>query len=130
MSLAKPSADDKISTYSTGLDTNITEKNVHARVSSDVSETADKISTVKEKVTVSSSSDLGEDNVELLSEEFANIPELVRNTVSFEDDPTLPVITFRSVLLSVFFCVLGSFVSQLSFFRTVRIWNGILRGQP
>lgn len=48
------------------------------------------------------------------SEEFAQIPQLVRAVVSFEDDPTLPVITFRSVLLSSIFCILGSFVSQLS----------------
>lgn len=48
------------------------------------------------------------------SEEFANIPQLVRTVVGFEDDPTLPVITFRSVLLSAIFCIIGSFVSQLS----------------
>lgn len=48
------------------------------------------------------------------SDDVAEIPELVRNIVSFEDDPSLPVITFRSVLLSVVFCVVGSFVSQLS----------------
>lgn len=48
------------------------------------------------------------------SEEFAHIPELVRTVVGFEDDPTLPVITFRSVLLSSIFCIIGSFVSQLS----------------
>lgn len=48
------------------------------------------------------------------AEEFAGIPDLVRNVVSFEDDPTLPVITFRSVLLSVVFCVIGSVISQIS----------------
>ncbi|KAF7556473.1 hypothetical protein G7Z17_g1394 [Cylindrodendrum hubeiense] len=48
------------------------------------------------------------------SEEFANIPDLVRNVVSFEDDPSLPVITFRSVLLSSFFCIIGSAASQIS----------------
>ncbi|RDW65068.1 OPT oligopeptide transporter [Coleophoma cylindrospora] len=52
------------------------------------------------------------------SEEFANIPELVRNIVGFEDDPTISVITFRSLLLSAIFCALGSVVSQLSYFRT------------
>lgn len=51
---------------------------------------------------------------ELNAEDVAEIPELVRNIVSFEDDPTLPVITFRSVFLSVVFCIVGSFVSQLS----------------
>lgn len=48
------------------------------------------------------------------SEEFSSIPDLVRNVVSFEDDPTLPTITFRSVLLAAVFCVIGSVVSQLS----------------
>ncbi|ORY32181.1 OPT oligopeptide transporter [Naematelia encephala] len=52
------------------------------------------------------------------SEEFRDIPELVREVVSFEDDPTQPVITFRAVLLSTIFCVIGSVVSQLSYFRT------------
>ncbi|KAL3421551.1 putative plant-like oligopeptide transporter [Phlyctema vagabunda] len=50
--------------------------------------------------------------------EFANIPELVREVVGFEDDPTLPVLTFRSLLLSAIFCAIGSIVSQLSYFRT------------
>lgn len=48
------------------------------------------------------------------SEEFSSIPELVRNVVSFEDDSTLPVITFRSVLLSIVFCIIGSVISQMS----------------
>lgn len=48
------------------------------------------------------------------SEEFRNIPELVRNTVSFEDDPSMPVITFRAILLSTIFCAIGSVISQIS----------------
>lgn len=48
------------------------------------------------------------------SEEFANIPEIVRNVVSFQDDPSLPVLTFRSIVLSVIFCTIGSIVSQIS----------------
>ncbi|KAJ9143494.1 OPT oligopeptide transporter [Pleurostoma richardsiae] len=59
-----------------------------------------------------------EDQYDFTSEEFASIPELVRDVVSFEDDPKLPVITFRSVLLSAVFCIAGSVVSQLSYFRT------------
>jgi hypothetical protein len=55
-----------------------------------------------------------EDQYDFTSEEFASIPELVRDVVSFEDDPKLPVITFRSVLLSAVFCIAGSVVSQLS----------------
>ncbi|KAL4800206.1 OPT oligopeptide transporter protein-domain-containing protein [Aspergillus venezuelensis] len=52
------------------------------------------------------------------SAEFKKIPELVRTVVGFEDDPSLPVLTFRSILLSSIFCIVGSVVSQLSYFRT------------
>ncbi|KAJ5976808.1 hypothetical protein N7501_000150 [Penicillium viridicatum] len=52
------------------------------------------------------------------SAEFKDIPELVRTVVGFEDDPSLPVLTFRSILLSAVFCAIGSIVSQLSYFRT------------
>lgn len=48
------------------------------------------------------------------SAEFKDIPELVRTVVGFEDDPSLPVLTFRSILLSAVFCTIGSIVSQLS----------------
>ena len=48
------------------------------------------------------------------SADFKNIPELVRTVVGFEDDQSLPVLTFRSILLSVIFCAIGSVVSQLS----------------
>lgn len=58
--------------------------------------------------------DENENQYDWESEEFKNIPEIVRNTVSFEDDPTLPVITFRSVVLSALFCTIGSIVSQIS----------------
>ncbi|KAF8853899.1 putative plant-like oligopeptide transporter [Acephala macrosclerotiorum] len=52
------------------------------------------------------------------SEEFVNILEIIREVVGFEDDPTLLIITFRSLLLSAIFCTIGSTVSQLSYFRT------------
>ena len=48
------------------------------------------------------------------SAEFKNIPELVRTVVGFEDDSEIPVLTFRSILLSALFCAIGSVVSQLS----------------
>ncbi|KAF3800837.1 Oligopeptide transporter 5 [Colletotrichum gloeosporioides] len=64
------------------------------------------------------STDDSEPEYDFKSEEFANIPELVRTVVGFKDDPSLPVITFRSILLSTVFCAIGSTVSQLSYFRT------------
>lgn len=98
----------------TRSDTESTEKHTGDSPVSDVDEKR-KIPSIKERAVPSGD----EDSVDFTSDEFADIPELVRNVVSFEDDPTLPVITFRSVLLSVLFCVLGSFVSQLAYFRTV-----------
>ncbi|KAJ7290272.1 putative plant-like oligopeptide transporter [Mycena rebaudengoi] len=50
--------------------------------------------------------------------EYSSIPRLVRDTVSFEDDPTATTITFRFFVLSTIFCCAGSFVGQLTFYRT------------
>lgn len=68
----------------------------------------------QDKLSKEEVSSVDEPQYDFDSEEFAGIPDLVRNVVSFEDDPTLPVITFRSVLLSVVFCVIGSVISQIS----------------
>ncbi|KAL2836880.1 OPT oligopeptide transporter protein-domain-containing protein [Aspergillus pseudoustus] len=59
-----------------------------------------------------------EPDYDFTSDEFKNIPELARTVVSFEDDPSTPVLTFRAILLASIFCILGSVVSQLSYFRT------------
>ncbi|ROW09525.1 hypothetical protein VMCG_02611 [Cytospora schulzeri] len=74
-------------------------------------------------------SSIDEPQYDFDSEEFSSIPELVRNVVSFEDDPTLPVITFRSVLLSIVFCVIGSVVSQISY-AAFPVFFVILVSQP
>lgn len=66
------------------------------------------------KVPKEHAASVDEQQYDFESEEFAGIPDLVRNVVSFEDDPTLPTITFRSVLLAAVFCIIGSIVSQLS----------------
>ena len=47
-----------------------------------------------------------------------DIPPYVRRVVSFEDDPTLPTITFRYFLLTFLFVAPGAFLSQMSRFRT------------
>jgi hypothetical protein len=47
-----------------------------------------------------------------------DIPWHVRRVVSLEDDPTLPVITFRYFVLTVLFIAPGAFLSQLNEFRT------------
>jgi len=47
-----------------------------------------------------------------------DIPYTVRRIVSFEDDPTLPTLTFRYFVLTILFVVPGAFLSQMSHFRT------------
>jgi hypothetical protein len=39
---------------------------------------------------------------------YAALPRIVRELCSFEDDPTIPVLTWRSVILNYLFLV-GSF---------------------
>ncbi|RUS22850.1 oligopeptide transporter protein [Endogone sp. FLAS-F59071] len=51
-------------------------------------------------------------------EEFEGIPLVVREIVSFKDDPTELTLTFRFFLLSTVFSALGAFITQLSWFRT------------
>ncbi|CAM0139405.1 unnamed protein product [Umbelopsis sp. WA50703] len=50
--------------------------------------------------------------------EYKDIPLVVRELVTFDDDPEQPSLTFRYYLLSFVFVGLGAFVSQLSWFRT------------
>jgi OPT family small oligopeptide transporter len=52
--------------------------------------------------------------------EIAQLPLIVRQTVSLEDDPTLPTITFRYFVLCILFIVPGAFLSQMSHFRTTQ----------
>lgn len=67
-----------------------------------------------------------EDDLDIVEEvahddpEIAQLPLIVRQMVSLEDDPTLPTITFRYFALAVFFVVPGAFLSQMSHFRTTQ----------
>jgi hypothetical protein len=47
-----------------------------------------------------------------------DIPPNVRRIVSFEDDPTLPTLTFRYFFLTLLFVIPGAFLSQMSSYRT------------
>ncbi|KAJ7153089.1 OPT oligopeptide transporter [Mycena crocata] len=49
--------------------------------------------------------------------EYTNFSQLVRDVVSFEDDPTMPTVTFRVVVLSMLFVCLGAFTGAY-FYRT------------
>ena len=46
--------------------------------------------------------------------EFRDIPDIVRSTVSFEDDPTMRCWSFRVVVLSTLFTLVGSTCSVIS----------------
>ncbi|KAJ7112751.1 OPT oligopeptide transporter [Mycena crocata] len=52
------------------------------------------------------------------TDEYATIPQLVRDVAGFEDDPTLPTLTFRVFVLSTMFVCLGAFTGEGVFFRT------------
>jgi len=47
-----------------------------------------------------------------------DIPFNVRRIVSFDDDPTLPTLTFRYFVLTLLFVIPGAFLSQMSHYRT------------
>ena len=67
-----------------------------------------------------------DDNLAVVEEEahddpeIAQLPLIVRQLVSLEDDPTLPTITFRYFVLCIVFVVPGAFLSQMSHYRTTQ----------
>lgn len=67
--------------------------------------------------TTDASSDF-EDGIDDDDPRIKDIPTAVRNVVSLSDDPTLPTITFRYYILTVFFVVPGAFLSMMSHYRT------------
>ncbi|EDK46126.1 conserved hypothetical protein [Lodderomyces elongisporus NRRL YB-4239] len=50
--------------------------------------------------------------------DIAELPQVVRDTVSFEDDPTTPILTFRYFILSIIFIVPGAFIDTMNTYRT------------
>ncbi|KIK57919.1 hypothetical protein GYMLUDRAFT_246574 [Collybiopsis luxurians FD-317 M1] len=52
---------------------------------------------------------------------YTLIPQIVRDLVDFEDDPTMPVITWRFFFLSGTLTALGAWLTQMGFFRTTYI---------
>jgi cell wall assembly regulator SMI1 len=53
------------------------------------------------------------DDVPFIEEDLRDIPLEVRNTVSFEDNQSLPTITFRYFLLTFIFIAPGAFLYQM-----------------
>jgi len=67
-----------------------------------------------------------EDDLQVVEEEahddpeIAQLPLLVRQLVSLEDDTAPPTITFRYSVLAIFFVGPGAFLSQMSHFHTTQ----------
>ncbi|KAF2733326.1 OPT superfamily oligopeptide transporter [Polyplosphaeria fusca] len=53
-----------------------------------------------------------------LPEDIRDLPKIVRNTVSLEDDPSAPCITFRYFLLCFIFIPPGAILYQMAQYRT------------
>lgn len=60
----------------------------------------------------------GSSDDEYLDADVLELPKVVREIVPLEDDPTIPVLTFRYFLLSVIFIAPGAFLSTMNSFRT------------
>jgi hypothetical protein len=60
----------------------------------------------------------GDDDEDNLPEDIRELPKIVRNTCSMEDDPNAPTITFRYFLLCALFVPPGAFLYQMGSFRT------------
>ncbi|KAJ7718252.1 OPT oligopeptide transporter protein-domain-containing protein, partial [Mycena metata] len=52
---------------------------------------------------------------------YAVLPRIVRELCNFDDDPTIPVLTWRFFLLSGTFTALGAWLTQMGFFRTTYV---------
>ncbi|CCH44240.1 putative oligopeptide transporter 9 [Wickerhamomyces ciferrii] len=59
-----------------------------------------------------------EANIEDLPDDIAELPKIVREAVTFEDDPSTPTFTFRYVLLSLIFIPPGAFLDTINSYRT------------
>jgi len=55
---------------------------------------------------------------ENLPADIAELPRIVREAVTFEDDPTTPILTFRFFLLSIIFIAPGAFLDTMNSYRT------------
>ncbi|KAK7026330.1 OPT oligopeptide transporter, partial [Favolaschia claudopus] len=52
---------------------------------------------------------------------YAALPRIVRELCTFDDDPDIPVLTWRFFLLSGVFTALGAWLTQMGFFRTTYV---------
>ncbi|ODV66002.1 oligopeptide transporter 7 [Hyphopichia burtonii NRRL Y-1933] len=54
-------------------------------------------------------------------EDVLELPQPIRETVPLEDDPSIPVLTFRYLLLSTIFVIPGAFIDTINSFRTTSV---------
>lgn len=59
-----------------------------------------------------------EANLEDLPKDIEELPRIVREAVTFEDDPNTPILTFRYFLLSLIFVAPGAFLDTMNSYRT------------
>ncbi|KAH3680254.1 hypothetical protein WICMUC_000435 [Wickerhamomyces mucosus] len=53
-----------------------------------------------------------------LPPDIAELPKIVRESITLDDDPNIPVFTFRYLLLSLIFIPPGAFIDTLNSYRT------------
>ena len=70
------------------------------------------------EIAVSSDAQWTEENESALPEDVRELPKIVRSTVSLEDDPNAPTLTFRYFLLCFIFIPPGAILFQMGSFRT------------
>ncbi|ODQ82907.1 hypothetical protein BABINDRAFT_159399 [Babjeviella inositovora NRRL Y-12698] len=58
------------------------------------------------------------DETDELPSDVLELPLVVRDAVTLTDDPTIPVVTFRFVLLTIVFVVPGAFLDTMNSYRT------------
>lgn len=93
-------------------------KSVEDQSSSVIKDSVINETTLKNDLEAKSSLDDLGDEVEDTEPDIAELPRVVREIVSMEDDPTIPVFTFRYVILSIIFVSPGAFISTLNSYRT------------
>jgi len=74
-----------------------------------------------EHVTATGTAPLSEDEADALEDlpdDVRELPRIVRNIVSLEDDPNAPTITFRYFLLCFIFVPPGAILFQMGAYRT------------
>ncbi|KAJ7075604.1 OPT oligopeptide transporter [Mycena belliarum] len=52
---------------------------------------------------------------------YAALPRIVRELCNFEDDTSIPVLTWRFYIISAVFTALGAWLTQMGFFRTTYV---------